>query len=141
MHNEENVALIHRFVAGFNAGNPDVIDEFMSSALRVHVPAPPGGSAPTTRAELKASLSAILTALPDWHETVDVLVPAGDKVAWRWTLTATNLGPLGPIPPSGRPVRFSGIEIWRFAAGQVVELWNETDVLGFIQQLGLIPTP
>ena len=49
--------------------------------------------------------------------------------------------PLGPIPPTGRPVRITGIEIWRFADGKVVELWNEVDVLGFMQQLGLIPAP
>ena len=138
---EANKALIGHWVAAYNAGNLDIIDEIMTPDLITHIPTPPGGMIVEGRAGLKQSLAGIRAALPDQHETLDDLIADGDRVAWRWTLHGHNRGPLGPIPPTGRPVRITGIEIWRFADGQVVELWNEVDVLGFMQQLGLIPTP
>jgi hypothetical protein len=32
---------------------------------------------------------------------------------------------------------FSGVNVFRFAGGKVVELWNHRDDLGLLQQLGV----
>jgi len=42
---------------------------------------------------------------------MDGLQIQGDRALYRWTLTGTNSGPGG----TGKRVRFSGHEIWRFA--------------------------
>ena len=33
-------------------------------------------------------------------------------------------------------MRFSGINVFRFSDGRVVEIWNHRDDLGLMQQLG-----
>jgi SnoaL-like polyketide cyclase len=54
---------------------------------------------------------------------------------WRWTATGTHLGewPGGGAMGS---MRFSGIKVFRFSDGKVVEIWNDRDDLGLMQQLG-----
>lgn len=78
-------------------------------------------------------------AFPDLQATVDFVIAEGDVVAARWTMwgTATGPGPWGP--PSGKPFRFSGINIYRFENGRTVEIWNHRDDLHWQRQLGVIP--
>ena len=40
------------------------------------------------------------------------------------------------LEPSGRSVRFSGSNIFRFEDGKVAELWNHRDDLGLLEQVG-----
>jgi predicted ester cyclase len=49
----------------------------------------------------------------------------------------THQGPWAGVEPTGRPMRFSGINVFRFQDGKVVELWNHRDDLGLMQQLGV----
>jgi predicted ester cyclase len=43
------------------------------------------------------------------------------------------------IPPTGKQVSFTGIEIDRINDGKFVEGWANSDDLGLMQQLGVIP--
>jgi predicted ester cyclase len=56
--------------------------------------------------------------------------------AWRWTATGPPLGQCAGVEATGRPMRFSGINVFRFSDGKVVEIWNHRDALGLMQQLG-----
>jgi len=42
---------------------------------------------------------------------MDEAIDLGEHAIYRWTLTGTNTGPGG----TGRPVRISGYEQWRFS--------------------------
>jgi len=35
----------------------------------------------------------------------------------------------------------TGIEIFRIKEGKIVELWGEANLLGLMQQLGMVPEP
>ena len=50
-------------------------------------------------------------------------------------------GELFGIPRTGKDIRVSGIAIWRIEDGKIVEHWHETNQLGLMQQLGVIPSP
>ena len=78
---------------------------------------------------------------PDLHYAPDDLISEGDKVAVRWTARGTHQGDFMGIPPSGKPVTVTGIDIFRIANGQLVEAWVSSDLLGLLQQIGAIPTP
>ena len=77
-------------------------------------------------------------AIPDldWH--VDLILGDGDFVVGRWTATGTHTGPWGAIAPTGRPISFSGVNIFRFERGKVAEIWNHRDDLGLMTQLGAV---
>ena len=49
-------------------------------------------------------------------------------------------GPLKDLPPSGREVTWTGINIFRIECGRISEVWSEVDALSRRQQLsGAIP--
>jgi predicted ester cyclase len=69
------------------------------------------------------------------------MVAEGDKVAWRATTRGTHRGDLMGIPPTGKPIEVSSIIVSRFDNGKWAEDWVLIDMLGMLQQLGVIPTP
>jgi steroid delta-isomerase-like uncharacterized protein len=82
-----------------------------------------------------------LAAFPDFRVTTHNIIAEGDKVAVRWTVNGTHLGELMGIPPTGRPVMFTGMTIHRLADGKIVENWWAYDALGMIQQITAPPEP
>ena len=69
------------------------------------------------------------------------MVVEGDKVAIRWTMSGTHKGEIEGIPPTGKKMTIWGISIERIVGGKFVETWETYDTMGFMQQLGLVPTP
>jgi hypothetical protein len=45
------------------------------------------------------------------------------------------------IPATGKRITMTGITIARVAAGKITELWIESDQMGLMQQLGVVPAP
>jgi predicted ester cyclase len=45
------------------------------------------------------------------------------------------------IPPTNKPVKVSYIDLWRVENDRFVENWVQMDMLGPMQQLGVIPAP
>ena len=86
-------------------------------------------------------LTMFRSAFPDLRVTTDDILVDGDRVAVRWTARGTHHGALLGIPPTGKPVTITGIDILRIAHGKVVERWAEDNGLALMQQLGVVPTP
>jgi steroid delta-isomerase-like uncharacterized protein len=136
---EENKALVRRQLEEvFNKHNPGAVDQFFGPDYVNHN-APPG--LPNDREGLKASVSGFLSAFPDLKVTSDFQVAEGDKVVMRYTATGTHTGELMGMPATGKRVHMTGISIARVAGGKIVEEWNEADMMGMMQQLGVVPAP
>jgi len=91
--------------------------------------------------DYKQFMSETYRAFPDLHVTIDDMVVEGDKVAIRWTMTGTHKGEIEGISPTNKKITIRGISIERVVGGKFVETWERYDTLGFMQQLGLVPTP
>ena len=52
-----------------------------------------------------------------------------------------NDGEWAGIPPSGKAVTLTGIDILRIVDGNLAEIWWGYDVLSMLQQLGAVPDP
>jgi steroid delta-isomerase-like uncharacterized protein len=76
---------------------------------------------------------------PDLVWTVDQVVADGENVAVRYTMRATQLGDLGDIPPSGKPVVAQSMAFCRLADGKIVEERAQLDMLSVLQQIGALP--
>jgi steroid delta-isomerase-like uncharacterized protein len=137
---DQNRALIQRFYAEvWNQGHLDVADEIFTKDYVRH---DPGGGSPAPGPEGQKQIAAgQRKGFPDLVMTIDFMVADGDKVAARWTITGTNTGDLPMAKATGKKVTFSGINIYRFDHGKVVELWNHRDDLSMMMQLGLLPKP
>jgi predicted ester cyclase len=81
----------------------------------------------------------MLAGFPDLHVTIEDMIAEGDKVVTSFTTHGTQQGALGGIPPTGKQVAVSTIEITRIAGGKIAEDWGLDDRLGMLQQLGLAP--
>ena len=55
--------------------------------------------------------------------------------------TGTHTGQFRGLPPTGRKVRFSGLEISRMVDGKAAEHWFQMDTLTMFEQLGLRVVP
>ena len=80
------------------------------------------------------------TAFPDAQYTIEDQIAEGDTVMTRWSGRGTHQGPLMGIPPTGKQSTVTGMSIGRSEGGKIVEVWTEFDLLGVLQQLGVIPT-
>jgi predicted ester cyclase len=82
-----------------------------------------------------------LTAFPDLHLTIEDLIAEGDKVVDRQTARGTHQGTFMGIPPTGKQITVTAMNISRIVGGKIVEHWVELDTLGMLQQLGVVPMP
>jgi predicted ester cyclase len=137
---EENKALIRRlFEEVFNQGQEEVVDEIIAPD---YVATFPGRPDPLLGPDgVKQNQRMFRAAFPDIHETAEEMIAEGDRVAVRWTGSGTQHGPLMGIPPTGKQVTVTGISIFRIAHRQLVEGWISMDMLGVLQQLGVVPDP
>lgn len=128
MSSEANKARARRIVEEmWNTQNLNVVDE---------VYAPEFGSG---HAATKQFVTTHLTVFPDLHITIQDQIAENDLVATRYVMRGTHQGEFANIPPTGRQFTVTGIEMHRFADGKLIELWNVVDLLGMLQQLGVIP--
>jgi len=75
-----------------------------------------GGSLSAGRAAIAAVAQSFMTPFPDMIVSLDDVSMRGEAAIFRWTLTGTNSGPNG----TGRPVRISGHEEWRFGPNSLI---------------------
>lgn len=140
MSTEQNKAIARQFGEEvFNQGNTSAIDKLMATNFIEHNDLPLG--LPSGREGVKAMLTMLHGAFPDFHATVDDIVAEGDEVVVRSTWGGTQKGEFLGIPNSGKHFTIPVIDIMRFGDGKVVEHWSVIDRLGMMQQLGAIPMP
>jgi steroid delta-isomerase-like uncharacterized protein len=129
----QNKALVERFYEQvWRNGNLDVADELFADDYVRHDFRPGNPAGPEGQKEIARAFRA---AFPDLSFEIDFVLADGDFVAGRWTASGTHLGPWAGVEPTGKPMRFSAINVFRFSAGKVVELWNHRDDLGLMEQL------
>ena len=140
MSTEQNKALARQMVEEiFNRGNIGRADEFLTPDFVEREELPPG--IPRDREGVKQLTAMLHGAFPDFRATIDDMVAEGDKVVMRMTWRGTHKGEFMGIPPTGKSVSFGEISILRFAEGMNAEFWGQTDSMGMMQQLGVIPAP
>lgn len=118
-----------RYTAAWNSGEPGNVAAFFAEngSLKVNDAEPAVGTAAITEVA-----RGFMTAFPDMVLSFDRLEPAGDRVNFHWTFAGTNNEPGG----TGKRVRFSGYESWRFGAdGLVADSLGHFDADEYARQL------
>ena len=136
---DDNKDVIRRQVDDvWNKGNLAALDELMAADLVGH--GMPPGIAPG-RDGFKQLISGHRKAFPDLQVKIEDMLAEGDKVANRWTWSGTHNGEYLGIAPTGKKVTMTGISIHRFEDGKIAEQWHEVNMLGLMQQFGIVKAP
>jgi steroid delta-isomerase-like uncharacterized protein len=132
----DNKILMRRFVDSLNNGPPSALEEFIAADYVYHNPALPDVKDFATLRQFNAMTGA---AFPDLHFTIEDLIAEGDKIVYRYSATGTHKGTLSGIEATGKTVTITGMVISRIVNGKIQEDWEQTDMLGLMQQLGVVP--
>jgi steroid delta-isomerase-like uncharacterized protein len=121
--------LIDQLAELYRTGDPSIIDDLFA-ANRIE--------------QAKRGIASWRAAFPDFRVTVHDVIAEGDKVVVRWTGHGTHLGgysseTLGTIPPTGKTFEAQEIHIYQLHDGRIIADWEVWDMLGAMQQLGVIP--
>jgi predicted ester cyclase len=137
---EENKAISRRLYEELvSQGNLSVADELVAAGFVDHNPTGPGFA--TGPEGIKQVFTMFRSAFPDLQFTIEDQVAEGDKVVSRLTARGTHQGELMGIPPTGKTVTIGVVDILRIDGGKIVERWGEADLLGMMQQIGVVPPP
>ncbi len=126
-------AIVEEVRRRLEAGDDTVLDELVAEDMVNHAAGPQG----------RSGLAWILRTIDHDLGPVTVeqhhLIGDGDIVAQHLTLRGTHRGSTMPlladVPPSGRPIAWTFIHIWRVAEGLVVEHWACRDDMGLLDQV------
>lgn len=123
----------------FHKGNVDALDEIVAPDMLHHQPPGPDLNGLVAYKKMVADMR---KAFSDIKFAFDEIVVEGEANAARWTFRGTHTGHvpnMPPIPPTGKRVTMTGIAVVHTVNGKAVEMWQYPDMLGLMQQLGVVP--
>jgi len=136
---EDDKAVVRRWIETFNNPyTPQTEVDDLAPGYIAHAPWLPG---PLDLEGWSQFTAAFVEAFPDLRLTVEDIFSSEYMVAARVSFRGTHRGEFQGIPPTGKEVAFSSIEIDRMEDGKVAEHWFEMDLLGLMGQLGALPEP
>ncbi|HUR56993.1 MAG TPA: ester cyclase [Opitutaceae bacterium] len=132
---------LKRFIARYtnevwNKANVAAIDRYYAPNYLHHDTSRPDVR---TLADYKAWATSLLTGLKDMNIVADDLIAEDDKVVKRWTASGIHHAAIAGIAPTGQPVTFSGMSLYRVENERIVESWYAYDLFGLLHQLGGLP--
>jgi steroid delta-isomerase-like uncharacterized protein len=133
---DENRAIVTRYVYEVNMQNYDAFDEFVVEDYLDHDPIP--GQQPG-REPLKNAYRAFSSAFPDIWFTFEDLIAENDLVVGRGVIEGTNSGSFMGIPATHKKIHWTGTRMFKVRNGKVSEGWINFDMVGMLQQLGVVP--
>ena len=122
---------------GFSKGDETVFDTHSSPDFVEHQ----YGFIPPDVEGVKKAIRSLHKAFPDFSMYIEELVVAGDKVWGRMTARGTQKGQFGPMPPTGKKIEITVIDIMRFKNSKLIEHWGVADRFASMDQLGMKPPP
>lgn len=129
-------SLNHRWIQAFNDRDWQTESAVRSQDFRAYLS---GFPEPLDNAAWSGFMAAFTTGFPDSRISIESCIAEGDTVVTRWTLTGTHQGIFQGIQPTGRQVRFAGLEFNRVVNGRFAEHWSMFDNLALLQQIGAMP--
>jgi steroid delta-isomerase-like uncharacterized protein len=134
---EQNKQLVSQFFETLDRQDTEMMDQLVSSTnYSLHF----SGMPPMDWNENKKEFLAPFTkAFPDLRRNIVDMVAEGDKVAVSINVTGTYKGEFQGIPPTGKQVSFTAMDILTIIDGKITEEWATADMMGLMQQIGAIP--
>ena len=125
----------------WNKGNFDFADEAVSPDFTDHPPTRFFDVGRTGPGALTEAANNFRNAIPDFHDTPELVLVEGDKNAYLGAISGVQTGEMFGFAPQGRRMRVWGVNFFQMRDGKTAERWGQFDVLTMMQQLGVAPGP
>lgn len=133
MSSQNNKEIVQRlYEEAMNKRNLDLLKTLISEDIT-------GTQGKKGVAVFEEPIRSLIKAFPDIHWQLQDLFGEGDKVVAHWEWKGTQAEPFGGFPSSGRTVVNGGMAIYRLKEGKIIDVQLQTDRLGFLQGLGVVP--
>jgi len=132
---EQNKALVKRIFEGLNEKNADIYEELYAPDYAWHFPS--NNPKPLSREEEHGFVKILWDAFPDINWSIEELIAKDDRIIVRFIARGTHEGEFQGIPATGNKIESSGSWIARIENGKLVEVREDADLLGMMQQLGM----
>lgn len=136
---EAMTALAERAGTIWNEGNLELIDDLVGPGYVRHVV--DISEDIVGAVGFGETVMAFRTQFPDFHVRFEEIIVAGDTIVLRWTVTGTDTGTFGDLPPTGRSIQISGASIIHVIDGKFAEEWMYYNDGAMMQQLGFTLAP
>lgn len=136
---EEARTLLYNLLEVMKGSNMALIEEIMDPECVLRYPILPEPIVGIEAFKVMVKNNAI--TFTDFKGTFEELIVKGDRIWSRYTMSATNTGPLGDIPATGKKFHITGIGITRVKNEKILEDQTFWNVLDLYQQLGFTLTP
>ncbi len=136
---EKNKELLSHWVDELNVENLDSMEALFHDRFIDHNPFP--GQTPDKAGYIGLIRTAHTEWFPGYQVRLDDLVAEDDKVAARITVDAVHSGTVLGAAPTGNPICWQTMAIFRVENGQLIERWEVSDSLSLFAQLGLVELP
>ncbi|WP_211489967.1 ester cyclase [Georgenia thermotolerans] len=136
MTTDERTAMLRRCLDElWNKGNVDACDELYAEHCMFHDPTFPMEGV----AGMKSFVQELRAAQPDFHMDVHDVVCGEDMTATRYTCAATARNEFRGLAGTGKTYVMNGMDMSKWEGDRIVEQWSVYDMLGTLQQIGLLP--
>jgi steroid delta-isomerase-like uncharacterized protein len=136
---EQNKEIVKRFFEEFNKGNLEIFNELCAPDYSLYSPS--NNPKPVPLEEHIEAEKKNFRAIPDLNLRIEKLFADGDTVIVWFIISGTHQGEWEGIPATGNKLEISAIEIYRIENGKIVEIRQEANYLGLMQQLGMKLNP
>jgi steroid delta-isomerase-like uncharacterized protein len=138
MSSKENIKIVQKLYDCYNKNDLqqlNAFDSLVSQNVQFRDPTMP--NATSGLQAVKQSEANYIKAFPNKSSKIDTIFSVEDRVVVRWSVNATQKGPFQGIAPTNKPVKISGITIYRIADNKICEIWRSWDQLTLLEQLGV----
>jgi len=132
---EQNIELIKSFYKTLESEGVEKMMDYLSPETVYYSPS--GTSDPISGEENIESTKMYLEAFPDITHNFKEIYAVDNKVIARAMIEGTHLGDFEGFPPPGNTFKVSSIYIFTIQEGKIIEIRDETDMLGLLTQLGM----
>jgi len=131
----ENQAIVTRVFTRLNQQDETVYQELYAVNYSWYLPA--NNSEKLTREEEAGFVKLLWSSFPDIQWKIEEMIAKGTMVIVRFTVSGTHKEEYQEIPPTNDIFKSGGVLIASIEDGKLVEVREEFDALGWMQQLGM----
>lgn len=132
---EQNQAIVTSVFDRLSNQDETVYQELYAANYSWYFPA--NNSEKLTREEEAGFVKLLWSSFPDIQWKIEEMIAKGTMVIVRFTVSGTFKEEYQGIPPTNDTIETGGVWIANIEDGKLVEVREEVDTLGWMQQLGM----